>query len=700
MARRLPPTRDPLEMPWYAPFVEPVQVPNAAHDQGTLRCFSINEKWIPYLLGALQVLKWPDVWKGTESEVLGAVGEAEALYNTLMSGNLPCTGIVGDCVEYLPHNGIFTFAPDNPWSPGEEPPSGYRSQVWRVGSSGFPAAFLSGVQATDVWCIPEIDFIVAEWLLGAISVGLPRFSFDLVGEGVMEIHFLEVPQGGYALITIDDNPFSADIVDLQAFSLGGLIDQIVELADDILDVTLAPIKIYEKEIVGAGSHHVDVTMIPKLGLVTNILDILNFGFGGGIRKVTWCAPDQPDDTTPPECDPPEIQTEIELVKLRINPEDSCEMQQFDPDTQMWVTVLDLAECEPIKKAGETNILIEFQIFQNVTIAIQNELAIYLGDTINYPPQVNVNAEDEADRDALLCYILERYVDATLDAFESDLDAAKAGKFLVQAVLTALVVVLTFSNPIVVGALIGAMGYATLEALDAISEEELGSELARDRVVCEMYKVMEGELLSQALFASSLDSAVFDTGSIEQRMQNLLIPILQSEEYYVGFINLMNDNLGLIGSIANTCVDCGSSLSGCTTYNYNWHETDPVPVEFEGERHVSHGGGLIGTLTKNVGDNWEWVDEWDEIRVVHTFDTPCVPAEIGFGYERKTSNSWYASLMLLTSVGWQEVVNQSGDSSGSIGAFYFSWENTEGISVYAIRWRMWSRRAVIWRSQIL
>lgn len=89
----MPPARrpepNPLAITPYSTFLRPVPVPGVPFDEGDQVCVRFSETWRSYILGALEVLRWKDMWKGSESEVEDTLHEVEALYAAIAAGS--CT---------------------------------------------------------------------------------------------------------------------------------------------------------------------------------------------------------------------------------------------------------------------------------------------------------------------------------------------------------------------------------------------------------------------------------------------------------------------------------------------------------------------------------------------------------------------------------------------------------------------------------
>ena len=71
-------------------FVEPVTPPNSAPCDPPLICFSVNQGWLPYVLGALMQLAQPSTWIVADDAALADIlGRATDLINCVGTA-VPC----------------------------------------------------------------------------------------------------------------------------------------------------------------------------------------------------------------------------------------------------------------------------------------------------------------------------------------------------------------------------------------------------------------------------------------------------------------------------------------------------------------------------------------------------------------------------------------------------------------------------------
>jgi len=202
----------------------------------------------------------------------------EALANSTGS-----CGVDGECLAYPPFASFISYHPQNPYTEPDLIPEGFEQPPFYINGKD-PAHDLPNYDNGDV----ILDFgsinIEPSWDLAKT----PRIELCLEGSGVAEIHFLNIVQGGAAIVSLD-NP--VDLGDIIAGLIGDGIDSI-DLNQDIISLPpeTAQEIIFETDTVGAGLHTIYIVFLP-------ILDdsLLPLRFGGGFRGVQLCDfVEQPD----------------------------------------------------------------------------------------------------------------------------------------------------------------------------------------------------------------------------------------------------------------------------------------------------------------------------------------------------------------------------------------------------------------------
>lgn len=192
------------------------------------------------------------------------------------------------CVEYQPNNSLFGYAPNDPFSTPNLIPAGYLFPPFYTN----PLIPLPGVLPGDAM-VNFASIPVAANLPELLAAGLPRIYIPVEGTGEVEIELVKIPQGGIALIRDVDNIELPKVLDLNSVAIVGL-----PAIEDILDVVLLD-KVQETEIVEfefttPGAHTIEVAFLPNIG------DAILLGFGGGLRRVSYCAGAQTGAVQVPE----------------------------------------------------------------------------------------------------------------------------------------------------------------------------------------------------------------------------------------------------------------------------------------------------------------------------------------------------------------------------------------------------------------
>lgn len=192
-----------------------------------------------------------------------------------------------NCIEYLPETGFISYAPNDPFRTPESVPDGYLLPPFYTN----PAIPLPGVIPSDAM-VNFLSFPIFENLADLLTSGLPRFRFEFTGSGEIEIELVRVPQGGLALITMDGGATVRKVVNLSSVALGN-VGSLGEIFDIFIDGDGVDTEVVEIKDITVGGHYVDVTFLPNLG--TDVV----FGFGGGLRRVSFCPDSVPGENVMP-----------------------------------------------------------------------------------------------------------------------------------------------------------------------------------------------------------------------------------------------------------------------------------------------------------------------------------------------------------------------------------------------------------------
>jgi hypothetical protein len=204
------------------------------------------------------------------------------------------------CIEFAPNAAIIQWFPNDPFLTPDLVPDGYFFPPWYVA----PGLNLIGASFGDVVTDFARITAIAGW---STQYDVPRFRISIEGMGVVELHLVNVFQGGLAVVQLDTDTFSSRFVDLHR------------------DITSSPsetneIVVIEVEITTPGQHVIDVSIVPRVDD-----SLIPFGFGGGLRKVVLCG----FDTPPPE---------VEGVPTFRFQENNCQLQYSTNDGLSWLDV--------------------------------------------------------------------------------------------------------------------------------------------------------------------------------------------------------------------------------------------------------------------------------------------------------------------------------------------------------------------------
>jgi hypothetical protein len=205
----------------------------------------------------------------------------QLLVEHLEFGN--CNPEWSGCVEFAPDAAIIEWLPNDPYkSPDYRPPE-YIAPPWYV-QPQFPPS-LVGASPGDV--VTDISRIPIVPNFGDAS-SLPRFRITLKGSGQVELHFVNILQGGLAQIQVNGDLLQLTYIELNR-------DQVSVPPENTGTI------IYEITLDGPGEHFIDVTMVPRIND-----EGIPLSFGGGLRKVVLCGFNQPcpecPDPVDPDCD--------------------------------------------------------------------------------------------------------------------------------------------------------------------------------------------------------------------------------------------------------------------------------------------------------------------------------------------------------------------------------------------------------------
>lgn len=332
-------------------------------DDGSRICVKVNIPNIPAhrqaFLGAIYNLTRWYSWEQDEAHTAREIATVwKGIFNELLDhfyDGCPEDADCRQCLDFLPEYPIVHYAPNDPFRTPDYTPPGYIIPPWYKNPT-FP---LPGVLPTDAM----VNLLsLAEIPIAALADGMPRFSITTSGTGELELEFVKIPQGGYVIVQSDD-AVGIQLVDLHstsvtdAASLGTLLG-ILGLPGDYDIVQTETVELHFDV---SGLHVTNCTFIPAIGG-----DVI-LGFGGGLRRVSLCGLDIPQETPMAlfqvdGCllqwrpnDQSSWQTLVDLstcaggdalIQLRQNPDNSCLLEQQIVDGGDWLPAFDFSLCAP------------------------------------------------------------------------------------------------------------------------------------------------------------------------------------------------------------------------------------------------------------------------------------------------------------------------------------------------------------------
>lgn len=213
------------------------------------------------LLNLASATQWADDPDHTAKEV------ATVWRGVIDSMTEVCDGLTG-CRDVKPQAPLVGWEPQDPYTQPDFTPDGYLLPPFYLVTAGsIPnlLGFQVGDVLTDITRIPVGTGVITE-----PTSGWARFRVTVYGTGIVTLQLLNVPLGGYALVTEDDDPLTAVFVELNL---------------DLID--LPPENNFvvgnEHRFTEEGEHHIDVTFLPRFNDEAPAVF-----WGGGIRIITIC----------------------------------------------------------------------------------------------------------------------------------------------------------------------------------------------------------------------------------------------------------------------------------------------------------------------------------------------------------------------------------------------------------------------------
>jgi len=255
-----------------------------------LRCIRLSDRDRLILLALTEQASWRTrYYSPTGQEIIkDTLQEWAATTEQRLMADGGCEGSEGQCTVYMPNDPLISYAPNDPFVTPDYVAPGFLLPAWYdVDTPPLPGSSQQiGDVFTDVTRIISNPFAPGNWLpppfntlLDLLNAGFPRFriQWTSAGDTEIEVHLLGFPGAGMAVVAVDD--------DVNQVFVENLAEDITDYSTwfDLITAGVHAVHIVELQIAGAGTHHVDVTMIPY---VTEDPPFAHFG--GGFRQIVLC----------------------------------------------------------------------------------------------------------------------------------------------------------------------------------------------------------------------------------------------------------------------------------------------------------------------------------------------------------------------------------------------------------------------------
>lgn len=317
-----------------------------------------STQWRAAVAGAVGRLTYGRMWDERSGSIADVQTISRLIFDQFVNSG-PCDDCgaddPGECRTYIPNSAAFTYWPNHPtYQPNLSTPYpfGIYTSQWSndFGLLSWLSELLGGGSASDVWCgfaEPYDPSDPGE----LVEAGQPTATFWFNGEGTVEVHYLQIPLGGYAQIQIDNNPFSTRYISMS-------LDWLTAIEGGI---NLAQEAIEEFTVTGPGPHNIEIRLF---AIVTESFPFV--GWGGGLRSVVLCGEDMTGVIPVPELRVTDCRLEIRYpggewqeipgdydlcagdvvagphTLVRQNPADPDELQSSADGGESWTPYADLS----------------------------------------------------------------------------------------------------------------------------------------------------------------------------------------------------------------------------------------------------------------------------------------------------------------------------------------------------------------------
>lgn len=312
-----------------------------------------SREWRAAVRGSIYALARGRSWDGKTGTITSAQATGYEIYRRYVEDD-SCTACAdpdpGECTTFPANANFITFYPNHPdYQPNVYypfPTPVFTSRWHR--DNALLQIILGGILGwgpDDLWCTLAVDWPQedpGDWA----TIGPPSFTVWLEGEGVVELHMIAIPFGGYVISMVD-----GDILQTTYTSLSVDWLESTDIEIDAVDEV-----VHEIQISGPGPHRIQTAFIPIPETSPPFI-----GFGGGLRSVVLCGPDivgvepVPDfrvvdcglQVMYPGGSWQDIEGDYNLcgsgVDIRVNPSDPCELQVTHDGGDTWDFLIDVCQ---------------------------------------------------------------------------------------------------------------------------------------------------------------------------------------------------------------------------------------------------------------------------------------------------------------------------------------------------------------------
>lgn len=255
------------------------------------------------------------------------------------------------------------------------------------------------------------------------------------------------------------------------------------------------------------------------------------------------------------------------LMLQQNPENPCQVQYMN-DFGEWVTFYDFALCGAFNNNIDILGILNYSETNIANGITAQELVDFLADEANYDAQLAINAQNQANRDKLLCYALRIMFEVYLETMKNNLESARKGEITLSMVAGAFIA-LGFAplSPLITGAILASFTAGALFGVGAVNYSDLTDQTARDKVICHAYESLFGDNLTRAGFATVYDVVPFVTDSPEYRQSQALKDLIGTSQAYIALLNMMQNKLSVVDAMVNDCDECISPTIWVHTFDF-------------------------------------------------------------------------------------------------------------------------------------